>query len=144
MRISDWSSDVCSSDLNPAQAGFFDGRNNPAGRPGEARSGGLERLDACGQAALVAGGLVLVDQAAGAETVEPRVGRLEGFLGADGLLGFERLEVFLAGGAQPRTLAVVALVAPDGLPGRLLRGLDVGHNRSAEPTSELQSLMRTS
>src|SRR3546814_1499544 len=29
---------------NPAQAGFFDGRNNPAGRPGEARSGGLERL----------------------------------------------------------------------------------------------------
>src|SRR3546814_5558971 len=52
---------------NPAQAGFFDGRNNPAGRPGEARSGGLERLDARGQAALVAGGLVFVDQAAGAE-----------------------------------------------------------------------------
>src|SRR3546814_5633164 len=102
MRISDWSSDVCSSDL-------FDGRNNPAGRPGEARSGGLERLDACGQAALVAGGLVLVDQAAGAEPVEQRLGRLEGFLGAEGVVGFERLEGFLDGGAPTRTLAVVAL-----------------------------------
>src|SRR3546814_4149460 len=72
---------------NPAQAGFFDGRNNPAGRPGEARSGGLERLDARGQAALVAGGLVLVDQAAGAGPVEQGLGRLEGFLGADGVVG---------------------------------------------------------
>src|SRR3546814_3986833 len=135
MRISDWSSDVCSSDL---------------------------------------------DQAAGAEPVEQRLGRLEGFLGADGVVGFERLEDFLDGGAQHRTLAVVAQVAHDGLLGALLRGLDVGHNvfldgpglpglsvgrenereimgnsgacvkrrgrrgRSEEHTSELQSLMRTS
>src|SRR3546814_2969797 len=97
--------------------------------PGEARAGGLERLDACGQAALVAGGLVLVDQAAGAETVEQRLGRLEGFLGADGGVGFERLEDFLDGGAQHRTLAVFAQVAHDGL-------------GSEEHTSELQSRMR--
>src|SRR3546814_13821186 len=85
MRISDWSSDVCSSDL-------------------------------------------LVDQAAGAEPVEQRLGRLEGFLGADGVVGFERLEDFLDGGAQHRTLAVVAQVARDGLLGALIRGLYVGHN----------------
>src|SRR5690606_14473269 len=82
---------------NPARAGSFATRR-PAG-PGDAGSGCLERLDARGEAALVAGGLVLVDQAAGAETVEDRLRDVEGFLGAGGVVGFERLEHFLDGGA---------------------------------------------
>jgi hypothetical protein len=42
---------------NPAEAGFF--------AKGAEGSGGLQCLDAGGQAALVTGSLVLVDQAAG-------------------------------------------------------------------------------
>src|SRR5690606_13909686 len=45
-------------------------------------SGGLQRLDARGQAALVAGGLVAVDQATRAEAVEDRLGDVERGLGA--------------------------------------------------------------
>src|SRR3546814_19552163 len=41
------------------------------------RSGGLQRLDARGQAALVASGLVAVDQAPRAEAVEDRLGEVE-------------------------------------------------------------------
>src|SRR5690606_21617496 len=93
-----------------------------------ASGGGGERLDARGQAALVAGGLVLVDQAAGAEAVEKRLRGLEGLLRAGGVVGVERLEHLLDGGAHLRALAAVAQVAHHGLLGALLGGLDVGHD----------------
>src|SRR6476661_777298 len=48
---------------NPAGAGFLRSAERGSG-------GGLQRLDAGVQAALVTGGLVLVDQATRAETVE--------------------------------------------------------------------------
>src|SRR5678815_2572641 len=70
---------------NPAGAGFFN----------DARacdSGGLQRLDARGQAALVTGRLVLVDQAARAEAVEDRLGDGERGVGAGGVVGVDRLE----------------------------------------------------
>src|SRR5690606_31320116 len=53
-------------------------------------SGGLQRLGARAQAALVAGGLVLGDQAAGAEAVEERLGHGEGGLGGGGVVGLDR------------------------------------------------------
>src|SRR5690554_4864750 len=107
---------------SPAGAGLSDHALQPAS------GGGGDRLDARGQAALVAGGLVPVDQAAGAEAVEQRLRGGEGLLRAGGVVGFKRLEHFLDGGAQLRTLAVVAQVAHDSLLGALLGRLDVGHN----------------
>src|SRR5690554_3316375 len=109
-------------------------RKSPAGAglSGEAAcaagsGGGFERLDACVQAALVAGGLVAVDQAARAEPVEQRLGGLEGLLRACGVVGVECVEHLLHGGPELRALAAVALVAPDRLLGALLGRLDVGH-----------------
>src|SRR5690606_9255878 len=98
------------STKNPAEAGFFDERDN-------LRSGGLEGLDAGGQAALVTGSLVLVDQATRAHAIEDRLGGVEGILGGSGVVGVECLEDLLDGGAQHRTLTVVARVAHDGLLG---------------------------
>src|SRR4249919_2847094 len=106
---------------NPAEAGFFD-----IARDGG--SGGLQRLDARGEAALVTGGLVLVDQAARAEAVEDRLGDGERGVGAGGVVGVDGLEHLLDGGAQHRALGGVAGIADDGLLGALLGGLDVGHD----------------
>ena len=111
---------------NPALAGFF--ADHRLVEPGSAMSGSLERLDARTETALVARGLVAMDQATGAETVEDRLRDVEGFLCAGGVVGLEGLEHFLDGGAQHRTLAVVAQVAHDSLLGALLGGLDIGHN----------------
>src|SRR5688572_19457968 len=105
---------------NPAGAGFFASCNAPG-------SGSLQRLDAGGQAALVAGSLVLVDQATRAETIEDRLGDDESSLGTGGIVRFERLQHLLDGGAQHRTLTGVAGIAHDGLLGALLGGLDIGH-----------------
>src|SRR5690606_26438378 len=107
---------------SPAKAGL----SFTAVRP--ASGGAGQRLDAGGQAALVAGGLVLVDQATRAEAVEQGLRGGEGLLGAGGVVGVKRLEHFPDGGAQLRTLAVVAQVAHDSLLGALLGRLDVGHN----------------
>src|SRR5690606_41549264 len=60
---------------NPALAGFFEATAMKRG------SGGLERLDAGGQAALVAGGPVLVGDGARAGAVERRSGAGEGPIG---------------------------------------------------------------
>src|SRR5690606_25689962 len=106
------------------------------------RSGGLERLDAGGQAALVAGGLVPVDQAARAEAVQQRLGHGECGFGAGGVVGVEGLEDLLDGGAQLRTLGRVARVAHDGLLGALLGGLDVGHDRILETGMEVNGESR--
>src|SRR5690606_19173934 len=62
-----------------------------------------------------------------AEAVQDRLGHGEGSLGACGVVGVQRLEHFLDGGAQHRTLAGVAHVAHDGLLGALLGGLDICH-----------------
>src|SRR5690606_23320188 len=111
-------------------------RKNPAGgrvfcRTYRAGSGSsLCSLDAGVQARLVAGGLVLVDQATRAEPVEDRLGDLERFLGRDDVVLAESLEDPLDGGAQHRALAGVAGVAHDSLLGALLGGLDVGHDYS--------------
>src|SRR5690606_20553225 len=83
-----------------------------------------------GQAALVAGGLVLVDQATRAEAVEQRLGDDVGSLGGGGVVGVERLQHLLDRGAQLRALGRVAGVAHDGLLGALLGRLDVGHGES--------------
>src|SRR5688500_1058854 len=90
-------------------------------------SGLLQRLDVRADAALVARRLVLVDQAAGRVAVEDRHGGRVRGLGGRRVLGFQRLEDLLDGGAQHRTLAGIAGVADDGLLGALLGGLDVGH-----------------
>src|SRR6185369_14053552 len=107
---------------NPAKAGFFKVAAAPCG------SGGLQRLDARGQAALVTGGLVLVDQATRAEAIENRLGNDERGLGGGGIIGVEGLEHLLDGGAQHRALGGVASVAHDSLLGALLGGLDIGHH----------------
>src|SRR5690606_17386690 len=90
-------------------------------------SGSLQRLDAGVQAGLVTGCLVLVDQATRAETIEDRLGDLEGGFSAGGVVLAECLQHLLDGGAQHRALARVAGIAHDGLLGALLGGLDVSH-----------------
>src|SRR5690606_17222181 len=70
----------------------------------------------------------LVDQATRAETVEQRLGDGESGFGAGGIVGVERLDDLLDGGAQLRALGRVARIAHDGLLGALLGGLDVGHD----------------
>src|SRR5690606_20467232 len=120
---------------NPAEAGFFVACLGEAERAARAappilrlESGsGLDGLDARGEAALVTRSLVLVDQAAGAETVQQRLGDGEGSLSACGVIGVQGLEDLLDGGTELRTLGSVARVAHDSLLGALLGGLDVGH-----------------
>src|SRR5690606_31798140 len=107
---------------SPAGAGL----SREAGRA--ASGGGLQRLDPRAQAALVASGLVAVDQAARAEAVEQLLGSDEGSLRAGGVGGVERLDHLLERRAERRALAAVALVAHDGLLGALLGRLDVGHD----------------
>src|SRR4249919_3774338 len=96
----------------PARAGFFD--ESLTQRSSRRESGGFERLDAGVDAALVAGGLVLVDQATGREAVEDRHRGLVGGFGGGGIVGVERLDDALHGGAQHRALAGVAGVADHG------------------------------
>ena len=100
--------------------------------PDVAGSGSLERLDAGGQAALVAGSLVLVDETTRAEAIEDRLSDCEGGLGAGGVVLAQGLEHFLHSGTQHRTLAGVAGIADDGLLGALLGGLDVCHGEFLE------------
>src|SRR3546814_6029410 len=101
MRISDWSSDVCSSDLQQRAAG--------------AAAGGVDRDH--GDAHL---------REAGEEAVEQFVGD-RGLAGAAG-----------AGDADDGGLGTGGWGLGGGLP------LLAEHGRSAEHTSELQSLMRIS
>ena len=52
----------------------------------------------------------------------------EGGFGAGGVVGVERLDDFLDGGAQHGALGRVARIAHNGLLGALLGGLDIGHS----------------
>jgi len=107
---------------NPAKAGFF--------AKGAEGFSGLQRLDARGQAGLVTGCLVLVDQAAGGETIQQRLrGGERGGCGF-GIVGVDRLDHLLDGGTQHGALGDVAFVAHDGLLGALLGGLDIGHEEN--------------
>ena len=115
----------------PGRGRVFRSRRGAAPQSDQAA---LQRLDAGVQAALVAGSLVLVDQATRAEAIEDRLRDCEGGLGAGGVVGVEGLEHLLDGGAQHRTLAGVAGVADDGLLGALLGGLDVGHGGNSWKT----------
>ncbi|CEE62644.1 conserved hypothetical protein [Xanthomonas citri pv. citri] len=113
---------------NPAKAGFFCiAGSQAAGNAPTGRLRGLDGLDARGQAALVACSLVLVDQAAGAETVEDGLSNGESSFGACSIVGVKGLDHLLDGGAQHRALTGVALIAHNGLLGALLGGLDIGH-----------------
>src|SRR5690606_34291417 len=129
------------AEARAAKRPAFAGLRLPAAAPAGATasrsgSGLLEGLDVGAQAALVAGGLVLVDQATGRGAVEDRLGGGGRGLGAGGVLGLQGLEDLLHGGAQHRALAGVAGVADQGLLGALLGGLDVGHGGLLETVLE--------
>jgi hypothetical protein len=115
----------------PLMAGLFQQALIAPAQNMHALSSDRQRLDASGQAALVASSLVLVDEATRAETIENRLGNVEGSLGAGGVVGIECLEDLLDGGAEHRTLSGVAGIAHDGLLGALLGGLDIGHDRES-------------
>src|SRR3546814_8958704 len=117
MRISDWSSDVCSSDLGPA--GLADGRLIEPVALGD--EGGFGRAQA------VAGGRL------GVEELRIAAGRaLAGLLGAHGG-GEGDLGEGAGHDLAPLTAGDGARMPPS-----------ISDNRSEEHTSELQSLMRIS
>src|SRR5690348_6099588 len=133
----------------PAGAGFFERTTSvsyaaammlsPA-FPSKARervtSG--DRLDVRGQAALVAGGLVAMDQATAGVAVEHRLGGLVGGFRGGPALGFDGLQHLADRRAQHRALAGVAHPAHFGLAGALLGGLDVGHGVTPEQSGEMK------
>src|SRR6185437_1482533 len=97
------------------------------------RATGLRQfVDLRVEAALVAGGLVLVDQAAGGVAIHHRLGDGERGDGAGLVLGLDGLDDLLQGGADHGTCADVAQAALFGLARALLRGLDVGQGRTPE------------
>src|SRR5690348_9192886 len=115
----------------PAGAGFFKSAD-------ERRSGSGNGLDVRGEAALVAGGLVAVDQATAGGAVEHRLGGLVGGFRAGLVLGFDGLQHLADRRAQHRALAGVAHAAHFGLAGALLGGLDVGHGVTPEQSGEMK------
>src|SRR3546814_2043121 len=146
MRISDWSSDVCSSDL----AHPHSGRDTPQIRfadisPHINRSIKAEAIDRALADSHAAGFAHPCDDRAGAGCKQNRVGERGGGLSPCCLCGGEarlpRRDVFLAeafGGLRMRGPG--RLDTGGGLIARSARGID----RSEEHTSELQSLMRIS
>src|SRR3569623_431730 len=92
---------------------------------------GLRQLeDLRVEAALVASGLVLVYQATRGVAVHDRLGGSEGFHGGGLVLHLDGLDDLLQGGAHHGTGADVAQAALLGLARALLRGLDVGQERT--------------
>ena len=102
----------------PACAGFFDVAE---------RTGLLDAADRGSQAALVARSFVLVDQAAGAEAIQQRLGSRERGLGAGFVTGFDGLDDLLDGGAQHRAIAVVRKTVFLRRASAFFRGLDICH-----------------
>src|SRR3546814_8930424 len=143
MRISDWSSDVCSSDLE----GLLQRRGDDAGTGGLV--GGLELLDESQHLLLgpQQGGAAAGDHA----LLDSRLGGAHGVLDAVLLL----LELDLRGGADledgdttgqlgEALLELLAVVVRVGVLDLVLDLLDAALDRSEENTSELQSLMSIS
>src|SRR3546814_3042657 len=130
MRISDWSSDVCSSDLLILLGGQPRRGRQDTGRLAGPRIGLAKDIGLIGNDAVVIG----------AAAPEHRRGRHQRSLGR-----LDDLEV--AGAARLARDAIVARVDEADIFGRLLveqriAALRIG--RSEEHTSELQSLMRIS
>src|SRR5262249_37624801 len=82
------------------------------------------------QAALMARGLVLVDQAAAGITVHDRLGGLVGGFGGGLVLRSDRVHDFLDRRAQHRARARIARVALDRLTRTLFGGFDVGQGKT--------------
>ena len=101
----------------PASAGFF----------AAAAAHLLDRADRGGQAALVACGFVLVDQAANAEAVEQRLGTRERGFSAGFVTRLDGFDDFLDGGAHHRTVAVVLQPVLLRRARAFFRGLDICH-----------------
>src|SRR5688572_18870530 len=89
------------------------------------------RADLRGQAALVARGLVLVDQALAGARIERRGGGLQRRFRGRLVAALDLLQDLLDGRAHLRALADVVLVALHGLAGTLLRGFDVGQRSNS-------------
>src|SRR5687767_1149907 len=124
---------VARTTKNPAAAGFlFAATARRALWRVAGVASGREGLDAGGQAALVASGLVLVDETTRAEAIEDRLSDCERGLGTGGVVLAQGLEHLLHSGTQHRTLAGVAGIADDGLLGALFGGLDVCHGKFLE------------
>src|SRR3546814_3533867 len=121
MRISDWSSDVCSSDL-VRQAEHSDSALEAGGLQDDVVAADLRQRTR--EAAVVAGELEAAPRVVGAVLREDRVEAAE-------VAGGERIPFHRVAAG----LLQAALVVP---------GIDLGDPRSEEHTSELQSLMRTS
>jgi len=100
-------------------------------RSNSSRAAGLcQFADLRVEAALVASGLVLVDQAARGVTIHHRLGDSERGDGAGLVLGLNGLDDLLQGGTDHGAGADVAQAALLGLARALLRGLDVGQGRT--------------
>lgn len=115
---------------NPADAGFS------LACHAAGLSGGLQRFNACGEAALVASGFIAMNQAARGEAIEYRLRCGKRLLRTLGVVRIERLEYFLDGSAQLRTLRGIAGVAHDILLSALFGGLDIGHRKTLEDSEE--------
>src|SRR6185437_14157441 len=100
--------------------------------------GSGDRLDMRGEAALVARGLVLVDQATAGVTVKHRLRGLVGGFGASLVFGLDGFQHLADRRAQHRTLAGIAHVAHFGLAGALLGGLDVCHGVTPSNSREIK------
>src|SRR3546814_7571410 len=132
MRISDWSSDVCSSDLREAEVGYIlrDGRAKILFVPTSFR--GFDYVNMA--RALQAG---LPDLA----TIVTVRGEAEGCLGYEELLASNAPDV---ASGHPDPNAVKLLLYTSGTTSHPKGVLHSHNSRSAEHPSELQSLMRIS
>src|SRR3546814_2209585 len=121
MRISDWSSDVCSSDLKKAAA--------------------PKKAAALKKAATAGAATGRIAQVIGAVVDVQFTGTLPAILNAlETENNGNRLVLEVAQHLGENTVRTIAMDATDGL----TRGQPVTDTRSEEHTSELQSLMRTS
>src|SRR3546814_5268387 len=143
MRISDWSSDVCSSDLQAArQAAAVDPDATVARLHVEtAETTGRERAvrirGAGGEVAIGAAERAVVPAGAVAAGAFAQVGRLGKVLRT----GFQRVAVVVADETHHVGAAIVEVLAAEEGRRGLVHAAVVGA-RSEEHTSELQSLMR--
>src|SRR3546814_8723250 len=135
MRISDWSSDVCSSDLHREDAGAEGGRGGAQQRIDGGTAGVLGRLDReRGHDATAGGPPDLEVRAAGRD---PYTAGPDG-LAVRGLADVQWGSTVQALGEEPSERGRHVLADQD-------RNRQVGRQaRSEEHTSELQSLMRNS
>src|SRR6185312_11524182 len=100
--------------------------------PGTVAGGSGQLADLCVETALVAGSLVLVDQAARGIAIHQRLGNGKGGDCRGLVLRLDGLDDLAQGAADHGTCADVAQAIALGLPHALLRGLDIGQGRTPE------------